>query len=356
MGTVIVGSGTALPELEVSNDQLAEVMDTSDEWIRSRSGVHMRRYSDPGTGSATLGAQAVLAAIADAGISPDEVDLLISATMTPDLLAPGNAPLIQHQANLGPIAAFDIRQQCAGFLYGLELADAMLSSGRATTAVVVGAEAHAGYLPFGPSVWGRLRGEHANPVSDADYQQATKYRAWSVLFGDGAGAMVLRRDPDPTRGFLGGRLFSDGSLFDLIWVEGVGFRHQPYVDQTQLDAEMHLPSMNGMELFRQAVRLMPDSVASVADEHGLRVNDLDLVLAHQANERIIAAMRKQFGFDDGEDRVPCNIAHHGNTTAATLPLLYQDLRDESRIVPGQLLSFTAFGAGAHWGANLYRVP
>lgn len=356
MASVIIGSGTAVPELTVTNDQLAEVMDTSDDWIRSRSGVAVRRYCDPGVGSATLGARAVQAALDDAGVAPAEVDLLVSATMTPDLLAPGNAPLIQDQAGLGPIAAFDVRQQCAGFLYGLELADAMLSSGRATTAVVVGAEAHAGYLPFGPSIWGRLRGTHRGPVDDDDYQQATRFRAWSVLFGDGAGAFVLRRDPDPTVGFLGGRLFSDGSLFDLIWVEGVGFRHQPYVDHTQLDAELHLPSMNGMELFRQAVRLMPEAVAAVVADHGLSTDDLDLVIAHQANQRIIAAVARQFGWADNDPRVPCNIDRYGNTTAATLPLLFHDLRNQGRIDSGQLLAFTAFGSGAHWGASLYRVP
>ncbi|NNK91402.1 MAG: 3-oxoacyl-ACP synthase, partial [Acidimicrobiia bacterium] len=237
-------------------------------------------------------------------------------------------------------------------LYGLDLADALLASDRADTVVVVGAEVHRGYMPFGASL-GILLGTEPGPATPEDYERATASRAWSVLFGDGAGAVVLRRGRDG-EGVLVSSLHTDGSLFDLIHVPGVGFVHQPYVSADQLEAELHQPHMNGAELFRNAVRLMPESIRIVLDTVGLDLADLDLVLAHQANQRILDGVAGQLGATEG--LVASNIAHHGNTTAATLPLLYDECRRDGRTPPGALLAFTAFGAGAHWGALLYREP
>ncbi|NCG38434.1 MAG: 3-oxoacyl-ACP synthase [Actinobacteria bacterium] len=353
MGSVIVGTGVAQPPHVVSNADLVKVMDTSDEWIQSRTGVARRRYVAPGVGSVQLAAEAVSAALNDAGVAPGEVDLLVNATMTPDMFAPGNAALVQAEVGLERICAFEIRQQCSGFVYGLELADAMLANGRATTAVVVGAEAHAGYMPFGPTSWAMLRGTHDGPADPDEYAAATDSRAWSVLFGDGAGACVLRRGEDDS-GFIGGRLFSDGGSYDLIHVPGIGFSRQPYIDAAQLEAGLCIPQMKGMELFRQAVRAMPSAVTGVLDSVGLSVSDLDLVIAHQANARIVSAVGTALGLD--ESVVPSNIAEHGNTTAATLPILFHEQRLAGRVGSGALVAFTAFGAGAHWGASLYRVP
>lgn len=353
MGAVIVGTGVAFPALEVTNDDLERVMDTSDEWIRSRTGVVTRRFVEPGEGSVVLGARAVKSALDDAGVAAEDVDLLVSATMTPDMFAPGNAPLIQEAAGLAQIAAFDVRQQCGGFLYGLELAHAMLESGSAKRAVVVGAEAHAGYMPLGPVAWSMLRGTHDGPPDPDEYAAATAKRAWAVLFGDGAGAFVLERGESDI-GFLTASLHSDGALFDLIHVPGVGFTRQPYLDAAQLEAELHTPHMNGMELFRRAVSLMPESVGIVLQRCGFSVDDVSLVIAHQANARIVQAVGKQLGV--GEDRLPINIDRHGNTTAATLPVLYHEQREERGLRGGELVAFTAFGSGAHWGASLYRVP
>ncbi len=354
MGSVIVGSGVAFPPHEVTNADLARVMDTSDEWIRSRTGVARRRLVEPGVGSTALAAEAVEAALADAGVGLGDVDVLISATMTPDAFAPGNAPLIQHRAGLGTIAAYDIRQQCGGFLYGMELADAWLQSGRGELAVVVGAEAHAGYLPFGPVSWEILRGARHGPPDPVEYEEATAGRAWAVLFGDGAGAFVMRRGHVPDVGMLGARLFSDGSLFELIHVPGIGFTRQPYVDVAQLEAGLHAPHMNGMELFRQAVRLMPSAVSAVLEDSNLSTAELDLVVAHQANARIVEGVRKQLDLTD--EVVPSNIADHGNTTAGTLPILYHEQWKAGAVGSASLVAFTAFGAGAHWGACLYRLP
>ena len=352
MGAHIVASGVALPEKVVTNDQLAGIMETSDEWIIKRSGVRQRHVAMPGVGSAELATTAVLAALDNAGIAPGRVDALISATMTPDHYAPGNAPLIQERAGLGKVGAFEIRQQCAGFLYGLDMADMLISTGRAETVVVVGAEVHRGYMPYGDSL-NILLGLSDSEPTESDYATATKSRAWSVLFGDAGAAMVLRPGTKDT-GLIASTIHSDGALFDLIHVPGPGFVHQPWSSVEQIEAGLHTPQMNGKELFRQAVRLMPDSIRTVLETAGHTVSDLDLVLAHQANQRILDSMSKQLGVDDG--LVASNIADYGNTTAATLPLLFHDCADAGRIEPGALLAFTAFGAGAHWGSMLYRDP
>ena len=353
MGSVIIGTGMALPPRIVTNDDLAAIMDTTDEWIRSRTGVTQRHIADPGVGASDLAAEAVTSALRAARIEASDVDALITATMTPDQFAPGIAGVVQDRCGMGPIAAFDLRQQCGGFLYGLDLADALLASGKAKRVVVVGAEVHSGYMPYGNS-WEILRGDRTGPADPGDYAAATEARGWAVLFGDGAGAAVLTADDEPGSGFLASVLRTDGSHADLIEVPGVGFRHQPYVDAAQIEARAHWPSMNGMELFRQAVTCMPAAVREVLEAAGHTVDDLSIVIAHQANDRILDGVRKQLGVD--ASLIPSNIARYGNTTAATLPILWHEQCADGRITPGSLVCFTAFGAGAHWGASLYRVP
>lgn len=352
MGAHITGSGVALPETIVTNHDLAKIMDTSDEWIVKRSGVKQRHVAGRGVGSAQLGTEAALAAIADAGLEPGDVDAVVSATMTPDHYAPGNAPLIQSRAGLGNVGAFEVRQQCGGFLYAMDLADMLIATERAETVVVVGAEAHRGYMPYGANLDILLDGTDDEP-SPEDYERATKDRAWAVLFGD-AGAAVVMRPGTPETGVLSSRLHSNGELFDLIHVPGPGFVHQPWTSPEQIASGVQSPQMNGTELFRQAVRLMPEAVLSVLEDSPYSLDDVELVLAHQANQRILDGIAKQLGVP--AERVPSNIANYGNTTAATLPLLYHDLLRDARIGPGSLIAFTAFGAGAHWGAMLYRQP
>nr|XP_061787645.1 beta-ketoacyl-[acyl-carrier-protein] synthase III-like [Nerophis lumbriciformis] len=352
MGAHITGSGIALPEAIVTNQDLAEIMDTSDEWITKRSGVRQRHIAGHGVGSAELGTQAVLAAIADAGLQPEDVDAIISATMTPDHYAPGNAPLIQSRAGLGNIGAFEIRQQCGGFLYGMDMADMLIETERAETVVVVGSEAHRGYMPYGAS-FDILLGESDAEPTPEDYANATAARAWAVLFGDAGAAMILQPGT-PDTGVLGSSLHSNGDLFDLIHVPAPGFVHQPWSSIEQIEEGLHTPQMNGIELFRQAVRLMPEAVLSVLEGSAYSLDDVDLILAHQANQRILDGIAKQL--DVAPDRVPSNIANYGNTTAATLPLLYHDVIEEGSLKDNALLAFTAFGAGAHWGALLYRQP
>ena len=352
MGSAIVGSGVAVPDHLVTNHDLAQIMDTSDEWIVKRTGVRQRHCCAPGEGASDLAIRAGRAALADADIAPGEVDLLVTATMTPDEFVPGIAPTVQTSLGLGQVGAYDIRQQCSGFLYGLDVADAALATERAKTVLVIGAESHSGYMPFGSS-WGLLRGERSGDPEPDAYAQATESRGWSVLFGDAAGAVVMRHLPQAP-GMLASVLNTDGTLADLIRVQAAGFKHQPWLDIAQITAGMHLPTFNGLELFRQAARRMPEAVRCVAHKAGVSVDEIDLVVAHQANERILDAVRKEMKVDTGI--LPSNIDRYGNTTSATLPLMFDELRRAGRIKPGGLVCFTAFGAGAHWGALLYREP
>lgn len=351
MGSVITGTGMYVPPQVVTNHDLARIMDTTDEWITTRTGVKERHFVEPGVGSSDLAVEAAARALADAAVDPSEVDILITATMTPDYQAPGIAGLVQERLGLGHVAAFDIRQQCSGFLYGLDLADAYLSGGRAETAVVVGAEVHAGFLPWSEASWRRVLGGD-DELTPEEYERNTQYRAWSVLFGDGAGAMVLRRGDRADRGILATSLHTDGESFELIWVPGVGFKSRPYVSAEQISADAHLPVMDGAGLFRKAVTLMPEAADAVLSQAGMTLDQIDLVVAHQANDRILEGVRKRFGM--GPEQVPSNIGSYGNTTAATLPILYHELREAGRVRDEAVVCFAAFGAGAHYGAALYR--
>lgn len=354
MGAVIVGTGMEVPANVVTNHDLARIMDTSDEWITARTGVKERRFADPGVGSSDLAAVAAHRAMEAAGVEPDQVDLLITATMTPDHVAPGIAGQVQAKLGLGRIAAYDLRQQCSGFLYGLDLADSLLAAGRGDVAVVVGADVHAGFLPWSEASWAEVLGHGTGEIPAADHRRNTEFRAWSVIFGDGAGAMVLRRGDDRQAGVLASSLHTDGEAFELIWVPGTGFKARPYVSARQLEDDLHLPQMDGGGLYRQAVRLMPEASRKVLERAGLTLDQVDLVVAHQANDRILEGVRRQFDMDPV--KVPSNIASYGNTTSATLPILYHELCQAGRVEAGTVVCFTAFGAGAHYGALLYREP
>lgn len=353
MAAVVTGTGVARPPNVVTNHHLARIMDTSDEWIRTRSGVVERRFVDPGVGASDLAVIAARHALDDAGLGPADVDAIVTATMTPDLQNPGIASLVQDKLGCGPVASFDLRQQCSGFLYGLDLADALVATSRADTVLVVGAEVHAGYLPWGET-WDIVLGRSERRPTAEEWERNTEHRAWSVLFGDGAGAMVLRRDERDDVGVIASVLRTDGSHFELIVVPGLGSLRRPYADEAQLAAGLQLPRMDGGGLYRQAVRLMPEAVEEVLDAAGFTPADLDLVVAHQANDRILDGVRRRMNL--AAEVVPSNIARWGNTTSGTLPILYDELRREGRIRPGALVAFTAFGAGAHWGAVLYRQP
>lgn len=352
MNSVITGSGIGLPVHVVSNDKLAAIMDTSDEWIRTRSGIQQRYFASPGQGSAELGALAAEQAIDSSGCAKEDIDAVVFATMTPDYLFPGNGPLLQEKIGLRTIPTFDIRQQCSGFLYGLDLADSLIKSGKYRNVLLIGAEVHTPFMPWHQG-WDSTIGLDSRPATEEEKVKNTQIRDRVVLFGDGAGAVVIRASNDPDRGLLATKLFTDGSLYACLYTKGAGFRQRPFVTAAQIEAGDTIPTMEGREVFRQAVSRMPDAVRQVTSAAGLEVEDIDLLLIHQANLRIVEAVQKALGLPS--EKVPHNIERYGNTTAGTLPILLHECIQDGKVPRGALVAFTALGSGLHWGAALYRA-
>ncbi len=351
MRSVITGTGIGVPPNVVTNEALSRLMDTSDEWIRVRSGIQERRYADPGQSSTDLGVMAARNAIADAGLAPSDIDAVLFATMTPDHLLPGNGPLLQTALGLRDVPTFDIRQQCSGFLYGLELADLFLQSGRYRRVLLVGAEVHTGFMPWHLG-WDTLIGQSTREITEAERAENTLTRDRTVLFGDGAGAVVIEaREGESGLGVI--RLHTDGTGAGVLTMHGASFKRRPFVSVDQIQNGDTLPFMSGKEVFRSAVTLMPQAVREVCEASGIAVEDLDLLLVHQANMRIIEGVQKVLGLPP--EKVPHNIERWGNTTAATLPILFHECRTLGLIRPGMNLAFTALGSGLHWGAAIYRT-
>lgn len=351
MGAVIAGTAVYVPDRVVTNHDLARLMDTSDEWITRRTGVRQRRIAHDGDSTADLATRAARSALEDAALDAGDIDALIVATMTPDAYAPGSAPLVQHQLGLGPVATYDIRQQCSGFLYALDLADSLIGSGKAGRVLVVGAEVHTMFQPWAGQLTPLL--ESGIEPTPEEFEYNSRFRDWSVLFGDGAGAFVMSAGSE-NHGWQAAVLRTDGALFDLISVPAIGSRSRPYLSSDDLVKESHMPVMNGASLFRNAVRLMPEVIEELLAATEASADDVALVVAHQANGRIVDGVSRSLGI--AADRVPKNLNRYGNTTAASLPLLYDEMRRSGRVQSGDLICFVAFGAGAHWGAGLYRVP
>src|SRR5713101_2084084 len=245
MKSVITGSGIGIPKNVVPNDALARIMDTSDEWIRTRSGIQQRYFADPGEGSAELGMAAAQNAMQSAGRTHDDIDAVIFATMTPNFYFPGNGPVLQARMGFPEsMPTFDIRQQCSGFLYGLELADSLIQSRKYARLLLIGADVHTPFMPWKRG-WASTIGEETGEITPEDYAFNTSIRDRTVLFGDGAGAVVIEASQNGNRGFLGAKLFTDGSNIEALYVPGVGFRRRPYVTKDQLDRAEPIPVMEG---------------------------------------------------------------------------------------------------------------
>lgn len=352
--SLIIGSGSEIPPNLVTNEALARIMDTSDAWIRERTGVETRYFVDPGTSTTDLAVPAAERAIEAAGITRDDIDLVVFATMTPDHYFPGNGGLLQSRLGLKPIACFDIRQQCTGFLYGLQLVDAHIRAGFAKTALLVGAEVHSGFMPWREGAWARLGGRVDAPITQEEWNVSTRVRHLTVLFGDAAAAVVVRADDDRDgRGVIDHLLAADGTDVEKLYVPGVGFRHRPYVDAAQIEHGDYIPVMDGRYVFKMATTKMADVAQEILRRNSLTIGDLVLVLMHQANRRINEYVQKMLGLPD--DRVLHNIHKYGNTTAATIPLLWDEAVRTGRIGPGDLVLLVGFGAGMTWGATLVRA-
>ena len=350
MKSVITGSGVGIPTNVVRNDVLTKLMDTSDEWIQQRSGVVERHYAEAGQSSADLGMLAAQAALAAANKTPADIDAVIFATMTPAYYFPGNGPVVQAKMGFPEIPTFDIRQQCSGFLYGLDLADSLLKSGKFNRILLIGADSHTPLMPWHRG-WEITFGNDRE-ITPEEYEFNTRFRHLTVLFGDGAGAMVIEKSDNGERGFLHSRLFTNGSNIEALYMKG-GSRTRPWIEPEQVTNGDLIPIMEGRGVFKEAVSKMPEAVRTVCKEAGVKLEDVDLVLSHQANLRIVEAVQKQLGLPP--EKVPHNIERYGNTTSGTLPILFHECLTDGRIQPGMLICFTALGSGLHWGAALYRV-
>ena len=351
--SVIVGSGSEIARNCVTNEMLSRVLDTNDAWIQERSGVQTRYYVDPGTSTADLGVAAAERAIENSGIPRDEIDLVISATMTPDYFFPGNSGIYQTRLGLRHVPCFDIRQQCTGFLYGIHMADAYIRSGLAQNVLLVAAEVHTGFFPFSPLTWDVIHGRAPGPLPAAEFEWNSRFRHLLVLFGDAASAVVIKGHEGEGRGVVETVLCGDGKDLEKLYVPGTGFRFRPYTSAEQSLRGDHVPVMDGRAVFKLATTKMIEVAAEVMRRQGVSVSDLSLVLMHQANMRINEYCAKQLGIPP--EKVAHNIERYGNTTAATIPLLWDECARAGKLQRGDLVLLVAFGAGMNWGASLVRV-
>jgi 3-oxoacyl-[acyl-carrier-protein] synthase-3 len=319
-GVRIAGLGSYLPERVVTNDDLAQHLDTSDEWIRTRTGIRERHYADDAEATSDLALHAARAALIDAGMSADAVDVVIVATTTPDHPIPATAPAVASGLGL-TCAAFDLNAACSGFVYGLQIASGLAQAG--STVLLVGAETLSRYF------------DHDD-------------RSIAVLFGDGAGAVVLVADAEASVGpFV---LGADGTDPSMLWMRAGGSR-EPFDPVLHAQASSRM-SFRGGDVYRHAVINMTGSSQQVLVEAGVTIDEVDLLVGHQANLRIIEAVGQRLGLD--MDRCHITVDRHGNTSAASIPLALEDARAAGRLRPGMQVLLTAFGGGMTWGSCLLR--
>jgi 3-oxoacyl-[acyl-carrier-protein] synthase-3 len=327
--TVIIGTGHAVPERTVRNDEFAAKIDTTDEWIRERTGIRERHWIRPGETGVELGKRASLQAMEAAGITAAQLDAIVYANSTPDAFLPGNGVFLQRELGAGHIPALDIRMQCSGFIYALQIADAFIRLGTYRCVLVVGQE-----------------------VQSTRMDVTSRGRGTVVIFADGAGAVILGPHDGGDRGILGFDLHGDGAFAEKLWAEGPGAIGHPPVSVADWEGGKYFLTMDGREVFRHAVTRMPESVRAVLATTGQKTEDIDLLIPHQANLRISEAVQKSLGLEDRQ--VYNNIERFGNTTAATIPIALDECVRAGRVKPGDLLVFTAFGSGFLWGSVALR--
>ena len=329
ISTRFLGTGLAVPDRVVTNDELSSMMDTTDEWIRTRTGIQERRWVREGETGVELGLKASQRAMEMAGLEPGDLDAIVYATSSPDHFAPGNGVYLQRMLGISTIPALDVRAQCSGFIYALSVADAWIRAGQYRHILVVGSE-----------------------IQSTGLELSTEGRHVAVIFADGAGAVVLGRSEENNGGILGFDLHTEGAHAEKLWGDAPGSRYHPRVSPEQIQAGRQYLEMDGKEVFRHAVVRMPESVRAVLAATGEKLDDLKLLLAHQANLRIAEVMQKSLGLRD--EQVYNNIMRYGNTTAATIPILLDECVRAGRVNRGDLLVMTAFGSGFMWGSAAVR--
>ena len=320
--SVVTGVGGFLPERIVTNDELSTRVDTSDEWIRERTGIRERRQADDDTPVSDLAVEAARRALAAAGRTPADVDLIVVATTTPDLTFPATATIVQRKLGCPVGVAFDVQAVCSGFVYALSVADGFVARGRSRCALVIGAETMTRLMDW----------------TD---------RGTCVLFGDGAGAVVLEpgegAGTSADRGLLGFALRADGTKQDLLYVDG----------GVSTNRQTGYLRMQGNQVFRHAVINISEAIVAAAADAGIAVSDVDWFIPHQANQRILEGVAKRVGIP--EEKVISTVAVHANTSAASIPLALDQGVKDGRVRPGQLLLLEAMGGGLTWGACVIRL-
>jgi 3-oxoacyl-[acyl-carrier-protein] synthase-3 len=325
----IAGVGMYVPPRVVTNKDLEKVMETTHEWIVERSGIEERRWVDPGEGGAEMGAKASREAMEKAGVSAKDVDMLIYATLSPDVNFPGTGVFVQRLLGLRDIPCFDIRQQCTGFLYGLAMADAFIKSGQYKTVLLIGSEVHSTGLDV-----------------------STAGRDVTVLFGDGAGAVIITRATDDEHVILSTHLHADGSDAEILWTEYPASTRHPRISAEAMAEGRHYPRMEGKRVFKNAVTKIPAVIMEGMITNNLKLSDIDMLIPHQANLRINQMVAKMIGLP--EEKMHNNIQRYGNTTAASIPICMHEAIALGKIKPGNLVCLVAFGAGLTWGSVFLR--
>ena len=331
--TVIRATGRYVPPRLVTNDDLSGWMDTSDEWIRQRTGIEQRHWvpEEGGVGSSDLALEATRIALERCGWKPEDLDLIIFATLSPDIFFPGPGCLLQTKLGLTATPALDIRQQCTGFLYGMATADAYIRSGQANRILLACAEVHSTGLDV-----------------------STRGRDVTVIFGDGAAAVCLEgADSDQPIGVLSSALHADGALAESLMVELGASRNNPRISEEAVREGKHFPKMDGKTIFKEAVSRLPVVANEALQKAGLSIEDIDLIIPHQANLRINQFFQQSMKLP--ESKVFHNIQRYGNTTAASIPIALDEAIEQGLVKEGSNVMFIGLGAGLTWGAVIYRM-
>ncbi len=329
----ITGLGHFVPENVVTNDDLAKMMDTNDAWIQERTGIKERRHVIKGEDTTTtMGVKAAKIAIERAGIDKDEIDFIVFATLSPDYYFPGSGVLVQRDLGIKTVGALDVRNQCSGFIYAISVADQYIKSGMYKNILVIGSELHSHGLDM-----------------------TTRGRGVSVIFGDGAGAAILTREEDNSKGILSTHLHSEGQHAEELSLiaPGMGKRWvTDIIEDDDADDESYYPYMNGQFVFKNAVVRFSEVIMEGLKTNGLSPTDIDLLVPHQANLRISQFIQKKFGLKD--DQVFNNIMKYGNTTAASIPIALTEAWENGKVKDGDLVVLAAFGSGFTWGSAIIR--
>ena len=330
----IIGLGKYVPNNVVTNDDLSKFMDTNDDWITERTGIKERRWVEKGSGdtTATMGVKAAKVAIERAGIDKDDIDFIIFATLSPDMYFPGPGVQVQHALDIKTVGALDVRNQCSGFVYALSVADNFIKTGMYKNILVIGSELHSHGL-----------------------DKTTRGRGVTVIFGDGAGAAILSREEDTSKGILSTHLHSQGEHAEelVLIAPGMGKRWvNDIIAENDPNDESYFPYMNGQFVFKNAVVRFSEVIMEGLSQNNLDKESIDMLIPHQANLRIAQFIQRKFGLSD--DQVYNNIMRYGNTTAASIPIALTEAWEEGKIKEGDNVVLAAFGSGFTWGSAIIK--